>query len=85
MSVKVVIVGSSRTGIINRIIGAIQPKPDDHLVEIGPRAGRTDRVFVASSCQLDVAELDTGPGVWPTDGLRRQTAVCNTQRRRFKV
>ena len=39
------------TGIINRIISAIHPKPSEHLVEIGPGQGALPEYLVASGCQ----------------------------------
>jgi len=46
------------TGIINRIIGAIHPLADEHLVEIGPGQGALTEFLAGSDCQLDVIELD---------------------------
>lgn len=45
-------------GIINRIVRAIAPKPDDQLVEIGPGQGAITEELLHSGCQLDVIELD---------------------------
>jgi 16S rRNA (adenine1518-N6/adenine1519-N6)-dimethyltransferase len=45
-------------GVINRIVGAIHPQPEQHLVEIGPGQGALTDQLSASSCQLDVIELD---------------------------
>lgn len=46
------------TGVINHIIRAINPQPDDHLVEIGPGQGALTEQLSASGGQLDVIELD---------------------------
>jgi len=46
------------TGIIRRIIDAINPGPGQHLVEIGPGQGALTADLLASGCQLDVIELD---------------------------
>jgi len=46
------------TGIISRIAGAIHPREDDHLVEIGPGQGALTESLVGSGCQVDVIELD---------------------------
>ncbi|AJQ94225.1 16S rRNA (adenine(1518)-N(6)/adenine(1519)-N(6))-dimethyltransferase RsmA [Gynuella sunshinyii] len=45
--------------IIDRIVSAIHPKPDQHLVEIGPGQGAlTEQLLAATDGQLDVIELD---------------------------
>jgi 16S rRNA (adenine1518-N6/adenine1519-N6)-dimethyltransferase len=44
--------------IIRRIVAAIHPTPDQHLVEIGPGQGAITADLVASGCQLDLVELD---------------------------
>ncbi|GAB3282168.1 16S rRNA (adenine(1518)-N(6)/adenine(1519)-N(6))-dimethyltransferase RsmA [Parahaliea aestuarii] len=44
--------------IIGRIADAIQPREDDHLVEIGPGQGALTEALVTSGCRLDVVELD---------------------------
>ena len=46
------------TGVINDIVRAINPQPQDHLVEIGPGQGALTEQLSASACQLDVIELD---------------------------
>lgn len=45
-------------GIIDRIISAIDPKADQHLVEIGPGKGALTEHLIKESNQLDVIELD---------------------------
>ena len=45
-------------GVINDIVRAINPVPDDHVVEIGPGQGALTELLSASGCQLDVIELD---------------------------
>ena len=45
-------------GIIDGIVGAINPRPDDHLVEIGPGQGALTKQLSTSTCALDVIELD---------------------------
>ena len=45
-------------GVINRIISAIHPLPDQHIVEIGPGQGALTGLLTASGCQIDVIELD---------------------------
>ncbi|MEP1596201.1 MAG: rRNA adenine dimethyltransferase family protein, partial [Halieaceae bacterium] len=44
--------------IIDGIAAAIAPRPDDHLVEIGPGQGALTEGLVESCGQLDVIELD---------------------------
>lgn len=44
--------------IIDGIAAAIAPRPDDHLVEIGPGQGALTEGLVGSCGQLDVVELD---------------------------
>ena len=46
------------TGVIDDIVRAINPRPDDHLVEIGPGRGALTGQLSASDCRLDVIELD---------------------------
>ncbi len=45
-------------GVISRIAGAVHPRSDDHLVEIGPGQGALTESLITSGCQLDVIELD---------------------------
>jgi len=45
-------------GIIERIISAIRPQTDQHIVEIGPGLGALTERLVDSTRQLDVVELD---------------------------
>jgi 16S rRNA (adenine1518-N6/adenine1519-N6)-dimethyltransferase len=44
--------------IINRIIRAVNPQSDEHLVEIGPGLGALTSHLVDKGCQLDVVEID---------------------------
>ncbi|MGI0118400.1 16S rRNA (adenine(1518)-N(6)/adenine(1519)-N(6))-dimethyltransferase RsmA [Zooshikella sp. RANM57] len=44
--------------IIQRIVRAINPNPNDHLVEIGPGQGALTQYLVTQCAQLDVIELD---------------------------
>ena len=44
--------------IIQRILAAIDPKPDDALVEIGPGQGALTRGLLAANGRLDAIELD---------------------------
>lgn len=45
-------------GIIDAIASAINPRPDEHLVEIGPGRGALTEAIAPSGCRLDVVELD---------------------------
>jgi 16S rRNA (adenine1518-N6/adenine1519-N6)-dimethyltransferase len=45
-------------GVIHRIVSAIHPREEEHLVEIGPGQGALTAALVTSGCQLDVIELD---------------------------
>ncbi len=45
-------------GIIQRIVAAFDPKPSDHVVEIGPGEGVLTRELVGKVAKLDVVELD---------------------------
>ncbi len=44
--------------VIDRIVSAIDARPEDHLVEIGPGQGALTDALVKIGCQLDVVELD---------------------------
>jgi 16S rRNA (adenine1518-N6/adenine1519-N6)-dimethyltransferase len=45
-------------GVIQRILQAIRPLPDQHLVEIGPGLGAITRPLLAAAGCLEVVELD---------------------------
>jgi 16S rRNA (adenine1518-N6/adenine1519-N6)-dimethyltransferase len=44
--------------VIGRIVDAIDPRADQHLVEIGPGQGALTESLVAAGCRLDAIELD---------------------------
>lgn len=44
--------------VINRIVHAINPRPDDRLVEIGPGLGALTCPLIQATGELDVIELD---------------------------
>jgi 16S rRNA (adenine1518-N6/adenine1519-N6)-dimethyltransferase len=44
--------------IIDRITAAVNPRPEQHLVEIGPGQGALTETLISSGCTLDVIELD---------------------------
>lgn len=43
---------------IRKIVHAINPKPEDHIIEIGPGRGALTELLMKSGCQLDVIEID---------------------------
>ena len=45
-------------GTIERILAAVAPEPDQHLVEIGPGLGAITRGLLDAGCRLDAVELD---------------------------
>ncbi len=45
-------------GVIARILAAIAPRPEDHLVEIGPGRGAITAGLLAATGHLDVVEID---------------------------
>ncbi|MES9844965.1 MAG: 16S rRNA (adenine(1518)-N(6)/adenine(1519)-N(6))-dimethyltransferase RsmA [Candidatus Sedimenticola sp. PURPLELP] len=45
-------------GVINRIIASISPKPDDHLIEIGPGQGAITKELLKAAGRLEAVELD---------------------------
>jgi 16S rRNA (adenine1518-N6/adenine1519-N6)-dimethyltransferase len=45
-------------GTIGRVLAAIAPQPEQHLVEIGPGQGAITRGLLESGCLLDAIELD---------------------------
>lgn len=51
-------------GIIRDIVRAIHPKPDDHIVEIGPGKGAITQLLADSCENLSVIELDRDLVPW---------------------
>jgi 16S rRNA (adenine1518-N6/adenine1519-N6)-dimethyltransferase len=45
-------------GVIQRTVAAFDPKPSDHVVEIGPGEGVLTRELIGKVAKLDVIELD---------------------------
>ena len=43
---------------ISRIVAAVSPRPDDHVIEIGPGHGALTQRLIDSGCQLQVIEID---------------------------
>ncbi|MEZ5574014.1 MAG: 16S rRNA (adenine(1518)-N(6)/adenine(1519)-N(6))-dimethyltransferase RsmA [Halioglobus sp.] len=60
------------TGTIDRIVAAVHPQENEHLVEIGPGQGALTGALISSGCVLDVIELDRDlvPGLLASFGLR---------------
>ncbi len=48
----------SDPSVIDQIVSAIAPKPNDHLVEIGPGEGVLTEVLLDDCAQIDVIEID---------------------------
>jgi len=44
--------------VVHRIVMAVNPHPDDHLVEIGPGEGVLTTALLAQTTQLDAIEID---------------------------
>lgn len=44
--------------VIHAIVAAIAPRPDEHLVEIGPGQGALTRLLLPECARLDAVELD---------------------------
>lgn len=63
------------TSVIDRIISAINPLPDDHLVEIGPGQGALTRPLAASKARLDCVELDRDLAAYLEKAHAEQTNV----------
>jgi len=72
-------------GVINRIISAIHPLADEHLVEIGPGQGALTGLLVASGCQLDVIELDRDlvPGLLAAHGTSTRFTLHSADALKF--
>jgi 16S rRNA (adenine1518-N6/adenine1519-N6)-dimethyltransferase len=68
--------------IIRRIVRALEPRPGDHLVEIGPGRGALTRELLAfAGCSLDAIEIDRdlARGLLPefADPARHALHVCD--------
>ncbi|MDY7219250.1 16S rRNA (adenine(1518)-N(6)/adenine(1519)-N(6))-dimethyltransferase RsmA [Denitrificimonas sp. JX-1] len=46
------------TGVIDRIIRAITPREDEHILEIGPGQGALTESLIGSGAHVDVIEID---------------------------
>ncbi|MCR4346071.1 MAG: 16S rRNA (adenine(1518)-N(6)/adenine(1519)-N(6))-dimethyltransferase RsmA [Sulfuricaulis sp.] len=60
--------------VIGRIVAALAPRPDDHVVEIGPGKGALTRELAAHLAHFDAVELDRDllahlPSIFPPDKL----------------
>ena len=72
-------------GVIARIVAAINPKPGEHLVEIGPGEGAITAGLAESGATLDVIELDRDliPSLLAAYGLRPGFTLHNTDVLKF--
>lgn len=59
-------------GVIERLVDAIDPRPDQRLVEIGPGEGALTRPLLARGARVDAIEMDRDltPGLATLSGLR---------------
>ena len=44
--------------LIQKIVRSVNPKPDDHVIEIGPGHGALTELILKTGCHLDVIEID---------------------------
>jgi len=58
--------------VVQRIIEAIAPRPEDHLVEIGPGKGALTRYLAEQCGRLDTIELDRDLVAYLENGLQKQ-------------
>src|SRR5512143_2703321 len=72
-------------GIIERIVRAIRPQTDQHMVEIGPGLGALTEHLVDAVQRLDVVELDRDlvPRLQERFGDRKQFHIHNADALRF--
>lgn len=87
------------TNIIDRMVRAIAPQPDDHLIEIGPGLGALTKPLLQAAGRLEAVELDRdlvgelaercrGSGeltVHQGDALRFEFASLRTDERPLRV
>ena len=65
--------------ILNKIIAAIHPQPDQHFVEIGPGRGAMTRLLVKSIDTLDAIEIDHDlAGALPNEVMSPKLTVHET-------
>jgi 16S rRNA (adenine1518-N6/adenine1519-N6)-dimethyltransferase len=71
--------------VVDRIIAAVQPRSDQHIVEIGPGEGALTESLVESGARLDVIELDRDlvPGLLAAYGLKSQFKLHNADALKF--
>ncbi|MCR9107158.1 MAG: 16S rRNA (adenine(1518)-N(6)/adenine(1519)-N(6))-dimethyltransferase RsmA [Gammaproteobacteria bacterium] len=72
-------------GVIARIVAAINPQAEDHLVEIGPGEGAITAGLVDCGATLDVIELDRDliPALLASYGLRANFTLHNADVLKF--
>ncbi len=59
--------------VIDRIIDCIDPRPEDHIVEIGPGKGALTRQLVTKCGRLDTIELDRDLADYLARSLQQET------------
>jgi len=71
--------------VIDRIVAAVHPQRDQHLVEIGPGQGALTGALLRSGCALDVVELDRDlvPGLLVSFGLQPNFRLHNADALEF--
>jgi len=71
--------------VIDRIVAAVHPQRDQHLVEIGPGQGALTGALLRSGCALDVVELDRDlvPGLLASFGLQPNFRLHNADALEF--
>ncbi|MEM8562617.1 MAG: 16S rRNA (adenine(1518)-N(6)/adenine(1519)-N(6))-dimethyltransferase RsmA [Pseudomonadota bacterium] len=72
--------------IIDRIVDAIHPLPEDHVVEIGPGQGAMTEPLARSGARLDVIELDRDlvPGLLAAFALNPQFTLHKADALKFE-
>ena len=64
--------------VIERIVAAISPKPDDIVIEIGPGRGALTNLLLASACHLHVIEYDYAlADYWQLESERRDNLTVH--------
>jgi 16S rRNA (adenine1518-N6/adenine1519-N6)-dimethyltransferase len=62
--------------VVARIVAAIDPRPEDHLVEIGPGEGVITGPLLATGARLDAVELDRDLAVLLRERFAGEPAFC---------
>jgi 16S rRNA (adenine1518-N6/adenine1519-N6)-dimethyltransferase len=71
--------------VIDRIAAAVQARPEQQLVEIGPGQGALTTALIGSGCRLDVIELDRDlvPGLLATFCINPRFTLHNADALEF--